>query len=349
MKKIAFFQKDLGSGGIQKSLINVLNVIADNNKIDLYLYSSKNDFYEDKVPKSVNIIYLKSKKIYNLIPFSFFNYLNKKKYMNKEYDIAVDYNGYQNDTACGAINVKSKKKIIWIHSDIERRYFYEKKYRYLFKMGKTKYSYFDSFVFVSEGVKSGFLKKIPLKSKKMTVISNIIDDEIIQKRANEKCDLIVDKNKYNIISVGRMVRAKGFDLLLHDIKRLLKYRQDFHLYLIGNGEEYEKLLLMTQELELDNYVTFLGSQTNPYKYMQLMDGFVLTSRYEGQGMVIMEAKALGLSLFISKHLEKYNNDEFKGYSDIVDGLKNAQKKEKKKNSLANYNRSILKKIHDVLS
>ena len=53
-------------------------------------------------------------------------------------------------------------------------------------------------------------------------------------------------------------------------------------------------------------MTLLGNQPNPFPYMDRMDGFVLTSRYEGQGMVIWEAKALGLPLYLSKNLEAYN-------------------------------------------
>ena len=49
----------------------------------------------------------------------------------------------------------------------------------------------------------------------------------------------------------------------------------------------------------------MGSQKNPFEYMKKMDAFVITSRYEGQGMVILEAKVIGLPIFIPKHLEKY--------------------------------------------
>ena len=58
---------------------------------------------------------------------------------------------------------------------------------------------------------------------------------------------------------------------------------------------------------MNEFITLLGNQPNPFKYLKLMDGFVLTSRYEGQGMVLWEAKALGLEIFMSKNLEKYND------------------------------------------
>ena len=77
-------------------------------------------------------------------------------------------------------------------------------------------------------------------------------------------------------------------------------RTDFHFYLIGDGPGRAALEGQIRELGLEGFVTLLGNQTNPFCYMDKMDGFVLTSRYEGQGMVIWEAKALGLPLYISK-------------------------------------------------
>lgn len=348
MKKIAIFQKDLMVGGIQKSLVNTLNILGNKYDIDLYLYSSNNDFYIDKIPQNIHVINLKSSKFRQLLPFNIFNKLFREKYIEKEYDYAIDYNGYQNDTACGAINVKSKKKIIWIHNDMEKRMIYDKKYRYLFKMGKSKFNYFDSFVFVSDGAMNSFDNLMKLKDKEKVVIANQIDDELIRERAIEKCDLEVDKDKYNIVTVGRLVYAKGFDLLLYDIKRLREYRNDFHLYFIGDGSEYDNLVSLCNKLDLSEYVTFLGRKNNPYQYMNLMDGFVLTSRYEGQGMVIMEAKTLGLELFISKHLENYNKGEVIGYNDIVGGLKDAKKKKKKMISLNEYNDKNKEKLLNLL-
>ena len=178
MMKIAIFQKDLSVGGVQKSLINTLNILKGKYEIDLYLYSKNNDFYLDKVPKNINIIYMKSSKLSQALPSSLYNLLNKKKYVNKKYDFSIDYNGYQNDTACGAINVQSKKKIVLIHSDIEERYNYDKKYRYLFNFGKKKFDYFNSFIFVSKGAMEGFLKKINIDNKETIIIGNIIDDDM---------------------------------------------------------------------------------------------------------------------------------------------------------------------------
>lgn len=80
--------------------------------------------------------------------------------------------------------------------------------------------------------------------------------------------------------------------------------------------------------------------------MNKMDGFVLTSRYEGQGMVILEAKALGLKLFTPKRLEKYN-EGIKGYRNLPKELEKARRQTKSFNSLKSYNENILKEFEKI--
>ena len=81
--------------------------------------------------------------------------------------------------------------------------------------------------------------------------------------------------------------------------------------------------------------------------MNKMDAFVLMSRYEGQGMVILEAKTLGLNIFIPKHLEKYVED-IKGYDDPIYELSKATKKEKIKDKLDDYNNNIIASFERLL-
>ena len=78
-----------------------------------------------------------------------------------------------------------------------------------------------------------------------------------------------------------------------------------------------------------------------------MDGFVLTSRYEGQGIVIWEAKTLGLELFISKNLEAYNPG-IAGYDDIAQALICAKRREKVRDDLHEYNEEIDRRLAEVL-
>lgn len=344
-KKIAIFQHDLKIGGIEKSLINLLNNLDENKyEVDLYLFR-EGDFYS-LLPKYVNLIKMKKRSF--LTQFVNFNYLYKHcnlKLNEKEYDIAIDFNGYNNICSLGALKVRSKKKIIWLHNDIKVKYKYEWKYRVLYHFFKDKFKYFDLVVSVSEGAVESFKEveqNIPCK-----VIPNYINTKEIIESSKEIIDFKVDKRKINFVCLGRLHYQKGYDLLLPIIKKLLNERKDFHLYFIGDGKRRTELETQVMNLGIRDYVTFLGAKKNPYPYLAQMDALIFNSRYEGQGMVALEAKCLGLDVIMPKHLEKYVS-LVEGVDNVLDALVEAEKKEKKIDKLEKYNKNITKSINEIL-
>lgn len=344
-KKIAIFQPSLTIGGIEKSLINLLNELDENKyEVDLYLFN-KGDFYS-LLPKYVNVIKLKKKNFFT--QFINFNFLYKHYNLGlekKEYDIAIDFNGYNNICSLGTLQVKSKKKIIWLHNDIKVKYKYEWKYRVLYHFFKDKFQYFDLVVGVSKKAIESFKemqKNIPCK-----VIPNYINTKEIIKLSQEKVDFKVNKKKINFVCLGRLHYQKGYDLLLPIIRKLVNERKDFHLYFIGDGKRRTELEMQVMNLKLRDYVTFLGAKKNPYAYLSQMDALIFNSRYEGQGMVALEAKCLGLDVIMPKHLEKYTS-VVKGADNVLDALVEVKKKEKKVDELVSYNKNITKSINEIL-
>ena len=199
---------------------------------------------------------------------------------------------------------------------------------------------------VSPGIVEGFRRVSGIQDKPITPISNHIDTGEIFRKAKLPVDFAVDPAKLNLCSVGRICHQKGYDLLMGYLAQVKKVRSDFHFYLIGDGRG--ALEAQIRELGLEDCVTLLGNQANPFCYMDRMDGFVLTSRYEGQGMVIWEAKALGLPLYISKNLEAYNPG-VTGCGDMVRALAAAEKPEKKiYDDLSDYNGEITRRANIVL-
>lgn len=349
-KNIAIFVDNFKVGGIQKSLINLLNN-NDYNKwnIDVYVADCNDNFFN--INKNANIIkFNKVLPIFKFVPFNIVYKIYHPDILNKEYDLAIDFDSYQMHTAIGALKCNSKKKAIWIHNDIPIKLREEYKYRILHFFFKKKYDYFDTYCAVSQGALDSFKKisKVKNANKEYLVIPNYIDTKEIADKLKEKCDIKVEKEKVNIVTVGRLCHQKGIDIMLGNIKQLSLERKDFHLYIIGDGDEKDRLIEKTKKLNLENYVTFLGNQKNPFKYMKEMDLFYLSSRYEGQGMVILEAKSVGLDVLIPKHLEKYC-PPIKGVDDILLYLKNYKKnnKIKKFDNLEDYNNSIREKLDNL--
>lgn len=348
MKKIAIFQSDLRVGGIQKSLVNVLNEI-DYTKcmVDVYLFDNE-CFFDLPEHENLNIIFRKPYPFLNrLVYFNLLRRLVPARGGDREYDVAVDFNSYRNECALGAVSVRAKRRVMWLHNDIEIKLKNEPKYKILWHFFRKKLDYFDEFCAVSPGIIDGFRRTSGITHKPVTAIPNHIDTAEIFEKMQSKIDFSVDSGVYNFCTMGRICHQKGFDILMRELSQLRKRREDFHLYLLGDGPDRDKLRAQIGELGLGDFVTLLGNQPNPFPYLRQMDGFVLTSRYEGQGLVIWEAKAVGLEIFISKNLEKYNPG-IPGYDDLVSAMAQATRREKRPDDLAEYNREIGESIRRVL-
>lgn len=347
MKRVAVFQSDLRVGGIQKALINILNEIDYSDcEVDLYLFDHEK-FFDMPVHEGLNIVYLEPWPFLNRLVY--FDVLRRfvKPVTDKEYDVAVDFNSYRNECSVGASLVRAKKRVMWIHNDVEIKRRDEWKYRVLWHFFRHKYRLFDEFAAVSPGIIDGFRRCSGIYDKPITAIPNHVDTEEIFRKASDPVDFDTDPACYNLCSMGRLCHQKGFDILLDYMAEVVKTRPDMRLYILGDGPDRAKLQHQIDRLGLSAAVKLMGNKPNPFPYLEKMDGFVLTSRYEGQGIVIWEAKALGLELFITKNLEKYN-PTIEGREDLVAALRGARRQEKVRDDLAEYNRKIGESLGKVL-
>lgn len=347
MKSIAIFQKDLGIGGIQRSLLNMItNMDLTSYEVDLFLFAEPEICRKDEL-KNINIHIIRPLFYLNrLVRFGVLQKMFRYNLPDKEYDIAIDFNSYSNECALCTFAVKAKKRIMWIHNDVKIEHKNSAKYRLLWKNFKDKFQYYDEFVAVSQGIVEPFRKMTGIKDKKITVIPNIINTVQLMQKSHEEVDFNVDPYLTNFIFVGRFTHQKGIDILLDYFARAIEKRKDIHLYLLGSGPEELKIAQQIENQQLNNHVTIIPAVENPYPYMAQMDALMLTSRHEGQGMVLWEAKALGLDLIFEKHLEKYN-DVLKGSDDIVEAILNQKKHVKQFDSLDYYNLKIKNSLYEL--
>lgn len=347
MKKVAIFQVDLNIGGIQKSCVNLVNNIDTKKyEVDLYLVDKENVFIND-INKKVNIKYIKKLPyITKLLPISLLKLFYNPK-IDKKYDIVIDFNSYSNETAIAAIKTNSNTKIMWVHNDVEVKIKEEILYRILHIMFKSKYKSFNKFVGVSTGALDSFIRLNKIKDKETLVIPNFIDTKEIKLKLKAKSNINVDENKINICSTARIVHQKGFDILVNFISSIKDELTNHHFYIIGDGSEKNYIESLVKEKKLEHLVTLTGFLDNPYPLMNKMDAFILMSRYEGQGMVFLEAKALGLDVIMPKNLEKYVDEEIKGTEDIKSAILNLKKHPHKFDELERYNQKIKDKINNL--
>lgn len=102
------------------------------------------------------------------------------------------------------------------------------------------------------------------------------------------------KDTINIVTIGRLSQEKNQILLIEAFAKLKMEVFNSHLYIIGSGPEEAQLKSKVNELKMNDSITFLGQVYYPFQFMKQCDVFALTSLYEGQSMVLLEALTLDM-------------------------------------------------------
>lgn len=321
MKSILFMAINMNIGGTEKALITMLNDMPKEEfNITVLLLEKYGEFLE-QIPSWVNVIYLSEykelKKYINEPPkllfkelikerkyikaFGIFsNYLKAKflddisyyykyllkdiKKLEKEYDLAVAYAGpmdFITYFVCEKIN--AKKKAQWIHFDVTKIGFNK-------KFAEKFYNRFDKIFVVSKEGKEKLDLLIPKLKDKTEVFFNIISSKFINDMANKEVGFRDDFKGIRILTVGRISKEKGQDIIIPVIENLKQSGIDFRWYLIGEGAMKSQIEFERNFRNLTNELVLLGSKINPYPFMKECDLYVQTSRHEGYCITLAEAR-----------------------------------------------------------
>jgi glycosyltransferase involved in cell wall biosynthesis len=112
-----------------------------------------------------------------------------------------------------------------------------------------------------------------------------VDVELLEK---------IDFNKKTVVAMGRLTEQKGFDILLTAFADIAEKHQDWQLLILGEGELRQELETLRDQLGIRDQVVMPGLANNPFSILKHAHLFVLSSRYEGFGNVIIEAMACDL-------------------------------------------------------
>lgn len=314
MKKLLVMIPTLGGGGAEKILITLLNNL-NSKKYEITVFSIF-DYGENKFFLNSNIEYkFLFKNIFrgNIHLFKLFTPKLLYKYIIKQkYDIIISYlEGPTTRIISGCDNPKTKL-INWVHTDATVSKIFTKSYRNKDELIRC-YKKYDSTVFISEQSFQSFYNKFG-QMNNMIIKYNPIDSEKIIKKSKEKIiDININKQKFNIISIGRFSSVKGFERLFKIMYFLKKEKLNIHLYLLGKGELEEKYKKIIKNLGIEEDVTFLGYKDNPYKYLKICDLYVCSSYREGYSTSIAESLIVGIPIITtdcSGMKELLGNNEF---------------------------------------
>jgi glycosyltransferase involved in cell wall biosynthesis len=156
------------------------------------------------------------------------------------------------------------------------------------------YGQADAVVALSHGVGRELIEDYGLDPARVVTIHNPVDIAAWRRRAQAARQApwgSFGAGAPVLVAVGRLIRQKGFDLLL---RALAKCRSNARLVIVGEGPERAALNALAQELGIADRVLFAGFVADPAPYYAHGDIFVLPSRWEGFGHVIVEAMACGL-------------------------------------------------------
>lgn len=208
-----------------------------------------------------------------------------------EYDAAIGFaQGFP--TFYVMDKVKAAKKFCWVNANMIFRGSHK-------DFQESYYRRFDKVVCISPKTREVMLRQLPSLTN-TAVVENIVDFEEINRLA-DAFDVRFKGRQVNLLTVGRLnSNMKGMDIAMEAARALKEKTDRFHWYFVGEGPYRPAMEAFIKENDLKRYVTLLGAVPNPYPYFHEADMYVQTSRNEGFGRTIAEARLLNVPVVTTR-------------------------------------------------
>lgn len=333
-KQLLFVIESLRAAGAEKSLITFLSVLDYSRfDVDLQLFGYGGEF-ERYLPKTVNLLppleytrYLERGLIGQILSFDFKkafarikysiairhgipNHMDKARlYWNhvsvcipqqiKEYDVAIGY-AQGLPTFFVVDKVIARQKWAWVNVS----------YRLTginLQFQERFYGAVDHIVTVSDSSYEVFKSIYPQYQHKMLVLWDMLDASLIQKMSESEIERRMDPSVPCLLTIARLNKPqKGYDISLRACKILRDRGVSFKWYAIGRGSYKDEMERYIKDHNLEDCFIFLGTTPNPYPYIKNCTIYVQTSRHEGYGLSIAEARILNKPVVTTKFDAVFN-------------------------------------------
>jgi len=166
-------------------------------------------------------------------------------------------------------------------------------YRLELSLMRRSFPFADGVITLSQGVAAEIREFVPALADRIEVIPNIgLPLPAQLAAAKEKTSENSHDDTINLLACGRLTEQKDYPTLFQALTNL-SGDQPVRLDILGDGALREELEAHARALGLQERIRFLGFQHDPLSYMRRADIFVLSSRWEGFGNVLVEAMAMG--------------------------------------------------------
>lgn len=324
-KKLIFITEALWIGGIETALVNLLNRL-DYNRFDVTCLVLRDSLdVADRITPQCRLIVSDRqhkvtfpkdygcKRLYNIMEepqneakfrrFIWFalrvvfraaearcyaSYV-KKQLKGEHFDTAVIYSDRAAETAVRAVS--ADRFLMFYHHGAMRREYHD----------AYGYRKADKVIAVSPALAEKLRAYRSKYADKIISVNNIIDIDGVREKGLETPTVKFSADSFNIVSCGRLSHAKGMDIAVDACAKLVADGfTGFHWYIVGGGPEESALMEQIMRLGLEDCVSLLGMQSNPYPYIRCADLYVQPSRFEAFGLTIREAQALAVPVLSTR-------------------------------------------------
>ena len=321
-KKVAVLLPWLKMGGTNKIALNFMKELSQYCDVTLILSENSGELFHE-MPENLELVFdemdefrdivykdLKSLKLGFFLKDCIYyakiklgkDSVDNYKYLvdrhgyitDEEYDCVISYHGQSPERLLNLLyRIHTKRKVVWIHGEMS---FPMEKIDLL----KKYYAKVDHFFFVSNPTMESFVRLYPFARNKSTVYYNPIDRKDIMEKAKQSFNPEFSVDCINLLTVGRLSKEKGQDMIPAVTKVLLDQGLHVCWYLIGDGDLRGRINDLIRDNQVENHVILLGTQINPYCYMRACDIYVQPSYTEGYSTTICEAGMLGKAIIGTK-------------------------------------------------
>lgn len=284
-KKVLFFIQSDGIGGAERVSINIAEMLPKQQYEVVFVGIGQNNRVVEFIPNGYRIEHI---KVRNVKYWGIRRLVNLIKRENAETVFSSIM--YIN------IRVLVAAKICGVRSIIRNNNTIFSQSRLIRFLMRYTYPMAHMIVAQQEEMRSEIIGHLGIDCKRVIVLQNPIQPNIIEKKVQEGNPYLTDDRLITFLCVGRFTKAKGQDILIKAFSIVRETIPEAHLYFVGKysiGEDvYEIVKNFIYHHQLEDFVHILGMRENPYTWMKYCDCYVMPSRLEGLPNSLIEAMYL---------------------------------------------------------
>lgn len=281
---VCFFGNDFRIGGANVVALNLANELSERYKVFLVATNDTEETFWGRDHAGDKVSYhnfaMKKERILKMrkktIP------LMKKFIRENDIDVVFAIGYYPAFYISSFLRSKSKCKLVYCEHESPASMLSDKKAT-LMRIIASRV--FDKTVALTKSTENTFVKTFGASEKKVTTIYNWIDDAHIDTQA------VYDRQSKKILTVGRISKEKGFDMLADIAKRVFSKHSDWEWHIMGDGPDREQFEKKIKEYGIEKNIVMHGSVLDAARYYGEYSVMALTSYREGLPLTLLEAKA----------------------------------------------------------